>query len=340
MEVAGARERARHREHHPVGDGDADQRADERGEEVVGGALVEEHLDQVAAARADRARDPELAAPLGGEHDEDQEDQQDPGGDRERAERREERHERCRPPRRRSSSASCLVVVGLEPERGDGRLQQLDDLVRLAPTPPVFETNSALTRPGLPSSFWAAASGISTPAPSVPAPAVADDRLHAGRLAGGCPARIRDRVARLRAELVRAPSRSGRPRRGAGRRARRSCRPARICAEAGAAAPGRSRTASRCGSFWRLVTSCTAIGSTITGATPSTRPGGAGRRRDPVGVALREVAGGGAGLGPVCGRKRRLDPLRRDDLVGLPERGDRRRSGSSGSSCRRSRARR
>ena len=53
------------------------------GDEVVGDPLEREHLDEVPPARADRARDAELAAPLGGEHDEDQEDQQDAGGDRE-----------------------------------------------------------------------------------------------------------------------------------------------------------------------------------------------------------------------------------------------------------------
>ena len=88
-------ERPRHHEHHPVRDDRAEQRPDGRGDEVVRGALEHEHLAQVAAPRADRAGDAELAAPLGGEHHEDEEDQQDPGGDRERAERREERHERA-----------------------------------------------------------------------------------------------------------------------------------------------------------------------------------------------------------------------------------------------------
>ena len=48
----------------------------------------------MTAPRADGAGDPELAAPLGGQHHEDEEDQQDARGDREAAEGREQRHER------------------------------------------------------------------------------------------------------------------------------------------------------------------------------------------------------------------------------------------------------
>ncbi len=70
------------------------KRSDGSGDEVVGEALEQEQLYEVAASRADRPRDAELAASLGGQHDEDQEDEQDAGSDRERAERREERHER------------------------------------------------------------------------------------------------------------------------------------------------------------------------------------------------------------------------------------------------------
>ena len=89
-----AAERARHHDDHSERDQRSEERADERGEEVVRDPLESEHLDEVTAPRADGARDSELAAPLGGEHHEDQEDQEDAGGDGERAERREERHER------------------------------------------------------------------------------------------------------------------------------------------------------------------------------------------------------------------------------------------------------
>ena len=84
-----------HREHHPVGDRCAEERADKRGEEVVRNALERERLDEVPAPRADCAGDSELAATLGGEHHEDEKDEQDPGSDREGAERGEEGHERA-----------------------------------------------------------------------------------------------------------------------------------------------------------------------------------------------------------------------------------------------------
>ena len=81
----------------------------------------------MTASRADRARDPELASPLGCEHDEDEEDKEDAGGDRERAERREDGHERragliCRVQR------VLLRVVGLEPELRKRGLHAVDDL--------------------------------------------------------------------------------------------------------------------------------------------------------------------------------------------------------------------
>ena len=97
-----------------------EQRADGGRDEVVGEALEQEHLHEVAAARADRARDAELAASLGGEHHEDQEDQQDAGRDRERAERREHRHER-RALLVGQLERVLLAVVGLEPERCERR---------------------------------------------------------------------------------------------------------------------------------------------------------------------------------------------------------------------------
>ena len=128
VEVRRRGEHAAEREHHPECHEHAERGADQRRDEVVRGALVHEHLHEVAAAGADRPRDPELAAPLGSQHDEDQKDEQDPGRDRERAEGREEGDER-------RADAVCRVervlpgLVGLEPERRDGRLQCLDDTI-------------------------------------------------------------------------------------------------------------------------------------------------------------------------------------------------------------------
>jgi hypothetical protein len=127
----GCPERGRHHEHHPERDERPEEDADDGRREVVREALEREHLDQVPAPGPDRARDPELAPPLGREHHEDEEDEEDAGGDRERAERREERHER---------RAGLLGVVdrllldGLHLEaqrRHDGR-DEVGDLAREA----------------------------------------------------------------------------------------------------------------------------------------------------------------------------------------------------------------
>ena len=87
-------ERAAQHEHHPEGDRNADGGPHGCCRDVIGNALVDEHLHEMAAASPDRARYPELAAPLGREHDEDEEDQQHTGRDRETSEGREHRHER------------------------------------------------------------------------------------------------------------------------------------------------------------------------------------------------------------------------------------------------------
>ena len=93
LEVACRSEGAGHDEHHQVGDSDPDERAERGREQSVGGPFEEEHLDEVAAPRADCTGDSELSPPLGREHHEDEEDQEQPGGDRERAKRRKEGHE-------------------------------------------------------------------------------------------------------------------------------------------------------------------------------------------------------------------------------------------------------
>ena len=70
-------ERVGHHNDHSVGHGCAEKGSHERGGEVVAKPLEDEHLDDVSAARTDRAGDPELAAALGGEHHEDEEDKED-----------------------------------------------------------------------------------------------------------------------------------------------------------------------------------------------------------------------------------------------------------------------
>ena len=120
-------ERARHDEDHPVGDRDPDEDADRGRDHVVRDSFEQEHLHEMAAARADRARDPELTSPLGCEHDEDEEDKEDAGGDRERAERREDGHERRAGLIGRVQRV-LLRVVGLEPELRKRGLHAVDDL--------------------------------------------------------------------------------------------------------------------------------------------------------------------------------------------------------------------
>jgi hypothetical protein len=115
-------------DHHPR-EGGAGERTDERGQEIVRGALERERLHEVAAPRPDRARNPELAAALGREHDEDEEDEEDARRDRERAERREERHEGA------AGLVRCLDGVALrgvdvEAERPEHRIEAVDDLFR------------------------------------------------------------------------------------------------------------------------------------------------------------------------------------------------------------------
>ena len=73
--------------------GHAERRADRAGDQVVGHALGDEGLDEVAALGADRAGHAHLRLSLGREHHEDHEDQHDAGGDREQTEDQEEGRE-------------------------------------------------------------------------------------------------------------------------------------------------------------------------------------------------------------------------------------------------------
>ena len=124
-------EGARHHGDHAQGDERSQERADERGQQVVGDPFEGEHLHEMSAPRADRACDAELAPPLGGEHHEDEEDQEDARGDGERPERREERHEGV------AGSVGvldCVRLEGLDLESqllGHGR-EERDDLSREA----------------------------------------------------------------------------------------------------------------------------------------------------------------------------------------------------------------
>ena len=103
------------------------QDADRGRDHVVCDSFEQEHLHEMTASRADRARDPELTSPLGCEHDEDEEDKEDAGGDRERAERREDGHER-RAGLIGRVQRILLRVVGLESELRERRLHALDHL--------------------------------------------------------------------------------------------------------------------------------------------------------------------------------------------------------------------
>ena len=124
-------EGARHHGDHAEGDERSQERADERGQQVVGDSFEGEHLHEMSTPRADRACDAELAPPLGGEHHEDEEDQEDARGDGERPERREERHEGV------TGSVGvldCVRLEGLDLESqllGHGR-EERDDLSREA----------------------------------------------------------------------------------------------------------------------------------------------------------------------------------------------------------------
>ena len=166
---------------------------------------------------------------------------------------------------------------------------------------------------------------------------VADDRPDArgrGRAAG----EDADRVAGARVELVGAPSRSGRPRR-AEVGERDGLAAGADVAEAAHAAPGRSRTASRAARSAGSSASWTATGSTITGATPSTRPEPATARA----IAVRVAPAGSSARRSrrlPSRRARRSTPFAATTSSVCPSAVDARRSGSSGSSCRRSRARR
>ncbi len=130
-DVGDVLEHGGHREHHEEGDDDAEERPDGGCQEVVGQALEQEHLHEMAAPCADGPRDAELAAALGCEHDEDQEDQQDARGDRERPERREDRHERGALLVGQLERV-LLAVVGLERERGEDGRELRHDLARRA----------------------------------------------------------------------------------------------------------------------------------------------------------------------------------------------------------------
>ena len=199
-----------------------------------------------------------------------------PGRDRERAERREQGHEGrallvCR------LESVLLAVVGLEPERRERRAAgRRSPRRRAAPAPPRLATKTSLTRPGLPSSRCAGGERHEQALVGRARSAVADDVAHAhdpDRAPGEDAQRVAAAGAeargglRVQIDLVRRELRE-----------RHRAASARDRAEAARAAPDRRRTASTRGSFCREVRSCTATGSTITGATPSTRPDAAAAR--------------------------------------------------------------
>ena len=202
----------------------------------------------MAAPRADRAGDPELAAPLGREHHEDQEDQQDAGGDREAAERREERHE-----------GVALLVGRLERvplDRSTSRPSGVDDGLERSPTTSSVSRRRRLVAPVRDQDVLDLAGPAEQPLGrgerqeqrgAVGAGAVVATIARTAtrqRVASGVQRGAR--VAALSAEARRPRRRSGRPRRRAGRRG--DCgspsRAARIVAERAEVGPGCLRRAS------------------------------------------------------------------------------------------------
>ena len=309
-------EEAAHAEHHRVGDEHAERGADEGSDEVVGRSLVEEHLHQVAATGTDRAGDAELAAPLGCEQDEDQEDQQNPRGDRERAERREERDDPRSEAVRRVQRV-LLGLVGFEAERAHRWVQRFDDLVGRGDAATVGDVDSVDQARFVEQRLRArqrhrhsVVGGERT--------LVVDHRADTCSLEAGA-GEDADRVPGLRAERVgelRIQEDLVRP------ELRERHRLAGCAHRAEGAKRGRIAGEER---YVRLVLRPAHV---LDGAAPNEHrrhrthePRGAPGSRDPLDVALWEVAGSGA---DGADRERSRQPFRADNLIGPAEHRDRR----------------
>ena len=281
---------------HPERHGRRRARADHgRGAEVVGQPLEDEHLHQVArGACRPHARCPARR------------------GARPRASRRSGRSAGSPAAieklpnvvksdmndvalRSAASSPSCLTALELEAERrergAEPRARRRRSAARPSVSSPRLETRTWLDARPAPEQRLGRASGSSAPAPSVPGAVEVDDRRDARIGAGRPRGKHAHAVAGTRAELV-APRRGpGRPRRGpaSASETRRAvaCRGSRRSppCRAGSAANSPTR-----GSVCRVRRSCTATGSMIAGATPSTCPVARSAAIDGRGVALVEVA--------------------------------------------------
>ena len=239
----------------------------------------------MAAARADRARDAELAAPLGREHHEDQEDR---AGCRRRSRTMPnvvKNAMNALPASSAFSIASCFAGVGLEPERAEhGASRGTTASGSRAGRPsPRFETSTCLIWPGWPSSRCAVAERQQhRRRPSVPAPSkrtTSRDAHGGGRAPGEAraarsPARASQLVGRLRG--------SGRPRRAAGRRSATSPpEPRSIGAKPSIRAGSAAKSVTR-GSFCRL--------RRVPGPRPARRSRARRRRRARAARARRRPA--------------------------------------------------
>ena len=272
----------------------------------------------MAASRADRARDAELATSLGGEHDEDQEDEQDAGSDRERAERREQGHE-LRALLVGELERVALRRSRLETERCERRGEKASDAGRRARAATVRdEDRSDHSRPV--EQTLRRCERHQQPLVGGRAALVPDDRAQPDRgrrLSDEDPQRVagvcRELVggSRVQVDLVRSQRRE-RDDLAAARDVAEPVQPGRIA--------GEQRDA-------RLVLTGGHIDDrhllVDDRCDPRDRPRAGDRAGDPLRVADREVAGPG-GLG-VRG-ERRVDAARRDRLVRATQCGSCRRA--------------
>ena len=246
-----------------------------RRHEVVGRALEQEGLHEVAAPGADRAGDAHLGAALGGEHHEDQEDQQDAGRDREAPERREHLHERGA---RLVGRLQAVPLHGLrlEPARLEHGTELRRSTASCAPrrssSPPRFDTRISSTLPRHAERALRVGErhehrrlrGSGSAVARRRRRRGARERVPAGQDRDACrPGALRAQSAAVAVEYT-DPARA--------HRAAPVVRRARDRAEARPGAAGRARRGSTRGSVWRDVVSWTATVRMIAGVTPSTRP--------------------------------------------------------------------
>ena len=296
-----------------------------------------EHVDEVAASRADRPRDAELAAALCREHHEDEEDQQDPGRDRERAEGREEGDER-RPRIVRIRDRIPLQRPHLETELASPRARAGHDRVgrgRARDRPAAIRDEHCPTRPSR-RNRSAALRQAGAARPHRPCRRRRSGRrraTRAGRAATGeqedptaCPRRAAD-GRRFRFEIHLARDR--------GRRSVTSRPRARDRREPLSFAPARRRTGSRWARCERCAGACTATWSTIAPGRRR-RPGPTRPRLGRPGAPSRSQASPCRSPAPSAPGMSSDRASRSEREVGLAERVAQPSRGSCGSWCHRS----